>query len=261
MRKGLFAVVLGVALCSTLAAAKIEQRNTGAIEEGGVLTQVAQGGGWGTELQVVNTDDEGRQIPYTITFFRNGGQPMNVTVFDANGMSLGTGNMLAGISAYPGADFFFLPNMGELNAGYAVIEASDFRVVMVNAVLTQSVPGRPDFQASVPSLDRAMDRMRFAFRNTPPYTTTLALASSFTDTGVIAIARDSEGMEMCRNEFSMKEGDHMAVILRDFLPCTAGKAGLVEIISDFIGISGIAFLFNDAGAFTTQLPFQVCCIF
>ena len=59
----------------------------------------------------------------------------------------------------------------------------------------------------------------------------------------------------------MEEGDHTALILSDFLPCTADRDGLIEITDDVIGVTAIAFLFNDFGAFTTQLPFEICCIF
>ena len=186
---------------------------------------------------------------------------MNVRVLDGNGSALGTMSVIAAVVAFPSVDFYTLPAGGPLNVGYALIESSDFRAAMVNAVLTQQVPGRPDFQASVPSLDRTMDLMRFPFRNRRPFTTTVATASSFVGTDLTAIARDSSGLELCRNSFFMAEGDHTALILSDVLPCTADRDGLVEITADFLGVTAIAFLFNDFGAFTTQIPFEICCIF
>ena len=254
----LFLIVL---FAFTAFAADPPVKESGSIAEGSVLPQIVQGGAWATELQVVNTDDELRPIPYTISFFRDGGTRMDVRVLDGNGTDLGMKNIIAAVVAYPGVDFYTLPAGGPLNVGYAVIASSDFRAVMVNAVLTQQVPGRPDFQASVPSLSRSMGLMRFPFRNRRPFTTTVAIASSFFRSDLTAIARDTGGQELCRNSLSMEEGDHTALILSDFLPCTADRDGLIEITDDVIGVTAIAFLFNDFGAFTTQLPFEICCIF
>ena len=192
----LFLIVL---FAFTAFAADPPVKESGSIAEGSVLPQIVQGGAWATELQVVNTDDELRPIPYTISFFRDGGTRMDVRVLDGNGTDLGMKNIIAAVVAYPGVDFYTLPAGGPLNVGYAVIASSDFRAVMVNAVLTQQVPGRPDFQASVPSLSRSMDLMRFPFRNRRPFTTTVAIASSFFRSDLTAIARDTGGQELCRN--------------------------------------------------------------
>ena len=59
----------------------------------------------------------------------------------------------------------------------------------------------------------------------------------------------------------MAEGGHIAIVLSDILPCTAARDGLVEITDEEFGVTASAFLFNDSRAFTTQLPFEVCCIF
>ena len=117
-----------------LPAAEPAYVEVGSIPVGSVLPQIVQGGAWETELQVVNTD-ESRPVPYTISFFSNGGVPMNVRILDGDGRSLGTNNIIAGVVAYPGVDFYTLPAGGKQNAGYAVIESSDFRSALINAVL------------------------------------------------------------------------------------------------------------------------------
>ena len=241
-----------------LPAAEPAYVEVGSIPVGSVLPQIVQGGAWETELQVVNTD-KSRPVPYTISFFSNGGVPMNVRILDGDGRSLGTTNIIAGVVAYPGVDFYTLPAGGKQNAGYAVIESSDFRSALINAVLTQHVPGRPDFQASVPSMDRTEDLLRIPFKNRRPYTTTLAIANSFSRSKLDVIARNTKGLELCRASFLMDEGDHMAIVLSDTLPCTINQDGLLEVIADRFGVTAVAFLFNDFGAFTTQLPFDVFC--
>ena len=233
---------------------------SGSLQEGTVIPQIVQGGAWSTDLQVINTDDEGRPMPYAISFFSNGGVQMAVRVLDGSGVSLGTQTILAGIVSYLGVDFYTLPHGGTTSIGYAVVQVAPSGDVMVNAVLTQRVPGRPDFQASVPNLRHFMDTMRIPFRNTSPYTTSLAIADYFLGGTVTVVARDTTGAELCRTNFTMEKGDHRAVILSNALSCTAGQAGLMEINAQY-GVAAIAFLFHDSGAFTTQLPFEVCCIF
>ena len=39
---------------------------SGSLDEGTVIPQIVQGGACSTDLQVINTDDEGRPMPYTI---------------------------------------------------------------------------------------------------------------------------------------------------------------------------------------------------
>ena len=82
---------------------------SGSLDEGTVIPQIVQGGAWSTDLQVINTDDEGRPMPYTISFFSNGGLQMAVRVLDGSGVSLGTQTILAGIVSYLGVDFYTLP--------------------------------------------------------------------------------------------------------------------------------------------------------
>ena len=255
-----FLILLLVTFTTTLPATDTPREKSATIEVGSVIPQIVQGGAWSTELQVVNTDDEGLPVPYIISFYKDGGLNMAVHVLDGNGISLGTQTTISNIVSYLGVDFYTLPHGGQTNIGYAVITAAGFNTVMVNAVLTQRVPGRPDFQASAPSLRSFMDTMRIPFKNTRPYTTSLAIADYFLGGVVTIIARDTTGAELCRTSFEMEQGDHRAIILSDALSCTAGRAGLIEINAQH-GVAAIAFLFHDFGAFTTQLPFEVCCIF
>jgi hypothetical protein len=58
----------------------------------------------------------------------------------------------------------------------------------------------------------------------------------------------------------MTLGQHVSFLLSDpaWLPCAADTQGVVEIVPAEGGSGAmIAFLFNDQGAFTTQLPFEI----
>lgn len=44
-------------------------KGRGSIDDGEVQPQIVQGGAWETELQVVNTGDDGVPVPYTISIF------------------------------------------------------------------------------------------------------------------------------------------------------------------------------------------------
>jgi hypothetical protein len=232
-------------------------KNSGDIGAGTILPRVVQGGGWATEIQVINTNDEGKAMPYTVEFFDQDGQPLTVSG-SGSGVN-GSFTVMAGVLPYRGVHIVTLPNVGGLRAGYGVIEVSDFRGVVVNSVLTQTVPGRPDFQMTIPSLGEFGDHMRMVFRNSRPYTTALAITSSSAQNWTFR-AFDQNGIQQCEFKGSMKRDEHLAFALTSLLACTAGRDGLLEIEADFVGGTVVGIVAHDAGPFTVQLPYEICCV-
>jgi hypothetical protein len=233
---------------------KSQPQDAAKIFIGNVLPQIAVGGAWSTEVQVMNSRFDDAAEPFAIRFLDESGNDLALPVV---GLGMQTG--VSGIVQPRGAAFFELAGGPATLVGFAVAESATLGGVVMNAVLTQKVDGRPDFQASVPSTDRFGTNFQFPYRNDGPYTTTAAFVSS-TDQTVTAIARDSNGAELCRVERQMTLGQHVSFLLSDpaWLPCSADTQGVVEIVPAE-GASGamIAFLFNDQGAFTTQLPFEI----
>lgn len=253
----MFRIALLICLCATagLPAENLspQPKNQAAIFIGDLLPQIAVGSGWSTEIQVMHSLFEDVDQSFTIKFFDNSGNPLSVPVKEL-------GRSVPGVSGAlqpRGATFFVLeadPG-ATLLQGYAVIESTTAGGATMNAVLTQKVEGRPDFQASIPGLDQRGTNFQFPFRNDGASTTTVAFVSS-TAQIITAVVRTADGQERCRQTWQMAAGQHEAFLVSDRLPCSADTRGVVEIVPADSGAM-IAFLFNDSGAFTTQLPFEI----
>ncbi len=242
-----------------IAADNVREKYSGSIDVGEVLPRIVQGGGWSTEIQVINMSDENRSIPYTIQFFGGDGEVMNLFYTGPTGSR--TAIEIAGIAASAGVDIYKVPNTGSLRAGYGVLDSSDFREVVVNVVLTQSVPGRPDFQATIPAIGEFNDHSRMVFRNERPFTTVVAITSGVSlDQVVTYKAFAQNGSLMCQATQALSEGAHRAFVLQDELSCTAGQSGVLEITVERFGAAPIGMIFHDFGPFTTQIPYELCCI-
>ncbi|MDA0204804.1 MAG: hypothetical protein O3A53_08275 [Acidobacteria bacterium] len=231
-----------------------QERDLANVFIGDILPQIAVGGAWSTEIQVMNARFDDVAESFTIRFLDENGNAMALPV-----VGQGMQTSVSGVVQPRGVAFFELAGGASTLVGAALAESGTSGGVVMNAVLTKKVDGRPDFQASVPSTDRFGTNFQFPFRNDGPYTTTVAFLSN-ADQTLTAIARDAAGIELCRVEQQMTAGQHVSFLVSDlaWLPCTADAQGVIEIVPAEGG-SGtmIAFLFNDQGAFTTQIPFEI----
>lgn len=226
-----------------------EAKEAVSIPLGIVLPQIAAGGAWSTDIQVMHAGTQNIPIGFNLRFYGDDGNPLALPV-----EGLGMASIVAGAVQARGQRIIRLSGGDATLAGYALIEAAP-QTVAISAVLTQKVDGRPDFQASITGQTGLSKDLQFPFRNDGPYTTTLAVVGVF-DQDVTAIARDDEGIELCRDEYFASGPGHGANLLTALLPCADGRTGTVQILSD-TGFALIAFLFNDSGAFTTQIPYEI----
>lgn len=257
----LLTLTLLLAMSGICSAAGRVPKDSGDIESGITVPHIAAGGGWSTEFQVLNL--EGAQQPFVLSFFDSAGNPMEIDLFEVDGEFIGRRSQYAGILGISGVRFlqWRRPATETIKVGYASLDRDNFLEVGVNAVLTDDSPDqrRPVYQASVPGLRQFQDHIRFPFVNSGGFRTTLAWKSD-AEQGVTMIAWDSEGRELCRWSGQVQDEQHEAFVLQDRLACIANRDGLIEIFSDFVGITAIAFLFHPEGAFTTQLPWSICCL-
>lgn len=252
----MFRIALFLCLCTAVGLSAESPSSTpkdqATLFVGNVLPQIAAGDGWSTEIQVMHSRFVDVSEAFTINFFDPDGNALSVPV-----TGLGSVTGVSGVLQPRGAMFFDLTadQGAPLLEGFALIESTTLGGAVMNAVLTQRVDGRPDFQASIPSLDENGTNFQFPFRNDGASTTTVAFVSSAVQ-NVTAVARAGNGAELCSDTWPMDSGEHEAFIVSDRLPCTADIRGVVEIVPEIAGAM-IAFLFNDFGAFTTQLPFEI----
>lgn len=256
MTRRSLAAVLTLICAPWLAAADNSptERAAGGISGGTVVPQIAVGGAWETEFQVTNLENTPQS--YTLSFHNSDGSPLPIQLLNLAGMSMGTHSVYT-VAIQPGAtQFWRAPGESTVVAGYAALATMEAEAVAVQAVLTQRVDERPPFQASVPGLQIAQDLVRVPFRNDGAFTTTAAYVSQAQQTATLR-ALDENGVELCRLGLGLASSQHGAFILRDLLPCVNGRNGTFEVATDSAGLTMIAFLFHDAGPFTTQVPYDV----
>ena len=65
-------------------------------------------------------------------------------------------------------------------------------------------------------------------------------------------ARSKNGIDLCNDTQSFGAGEHVAFVIHDRLPCTAGIDGVLEVQGSSIGLAGFGITAQDDGAFVTQ---------
>ncbi len=150
-----------------------------------------------------------------------------------------------------GIEFLCTIPDGVTRIGYAIVLSDPPDALAVYTTFSQAVPGRPLFQTGIPLESTGLDHFFTPFLNTGPSTSSMALVSTRSQQ-ILLIARDFSGTEQCRSQLSFLALEHTAFITHDVLPCTRDRDGVVEVIGETRGVTGVGIMANDDGAFVTQ---------
>jgi len=219
-----------------------------------LIPRLAASDGFITTFQVINLTDN--PTDFQIDFLGAAGAALALPIADGQGGVSETASSQSGVVPGGGAVFFETFPAGALVAGYAVLEegAGD---LAVTTSITQLVPNRDPFQSATPMIG-SQPEWRLPFTNQRPFTAVLALTNQDANSqDARLVARGADGVERCSNTVSLGPGAHAALVLQEQLPCSANSIGLLEILSDGVGVGPIAFSFHDLGPFTTNLPAAV----
>jgi hypothetical protein len=107
----------------------------------GVIAQVVDGASWKTIITLVNVDTG--TGAYVINFYADNGSPLTLST------TAGTGSTIAGTLPVNGS--VVIETTGTVTAlsqGWALVTTTNN--ITGNAIFRQSVPGRPDYEASMP---------------------------------------------------------------------------------------------------------------
>ena len=202
-----------------------------------------------------------------LAFFDSDGAFMELDPFDSQGAPLGSFSRFRVTIPPQGSVVVATSKTGPLKAGYALFAAFDddflgppgFQPVGVNAVITKSFTGQPEFRTSVPGLPVLQERLRLPFSNAGGFNTCVAWNSDFVDESqnITIIARGPSGQEMCRSSSALSRFQHEAFCLADRLPCVPGQHGMVEIAADGGGIAAIGLAADPSGRLWTLTPYEV----
>jgi hypothetical protein len=233
------------------------QPKSGSVDTGNILPHFAAGlNTWLTEFEIFSLED--KPVPFTMEVFNGAGERQTLELFSVSGVSLGVANIWNGV-AQIGTMRLRTSSAGPIRQGYIIFNTPDFRDLGVNAIITSVAGGVPQFRTFVPALGRFQDHIRMTFPNARGFFSGVAYTTEATQ-NVTMIARRSDGSEICRKTKQVVDGHYEAFLLRDEMPCTNGQEGLLEIISDFVGIVAIGLTFDSALRMWTNLPYEVCCL-
>ncbi len=228
------------------------EKEFGSIDSGTTIPHYATGDGvWSTEFRIWNLE----RLPQGIElrFFDSDGNEQVLGIWEGNrfiGDVVGiTGTIAPGGVAIIGTR----PN-GPLRVGYAELNSEAFLEIGMDAVITNGA----NFRTSVPGLARFQDHLRFPFTNSQGSVSCIAWRSD-AQQNVTIIARDGDGNELCRDSKLLADNQHEAFCLSDRLPCVSGRDGLIEIITDFVGLTAISLTSDPLGRLWTTVPQSICC--
>lgn len=232
--------------------AEPDRKEFGSIDSGNTIPHIAVGDGvWTTEFRVYSL--ENFLQAFVLRFFDSAGNPLRLNVDSPTGF-IGQVDAIAG-SVNPGGIVRFSAGpAGPLTVGYAILDTAEFSGLAIDAVITNGA----NFRTSVPGMRRFQSHLRFPFVNSGGSVSCIAWKSN-AGQGVTIVARDAEGQELCRHSAQLADGQHEAFCLQDRLPCVANRDGLVEVMTDFVGLTAISLTADPLGRLWTTVPQSICC--
>jgi hypothetical protein len=242
-------ISLCIMMISLSAIAQVKPNSTSYFDSdfNGVIAQFVDGGSWKSIITLINIDT----VPgsYTLRFYADNGSPMTIQTTD------GTGTTLTGIIAGSGSHVIQTAGTSAtLSQGWALLEVGN-RNIGGAAIFRQSIPGRPDFEASLPIVSYVnASRYVLPMDNTTS-TTGVAIANplSYTTMTVFVTFRDEQGAQYLVDSFTLGKLAHTAFNLVDRYPASANKRGVVEFATSnlTLGVLGLRF---GGQSFTSVLP-------
>jgi hypothetical protein len=212
----------------------------------GVVAQVADGASWKTTINLVNVDST--VGAYVIKFYADDGSPLTVPT------TAGTSSTIVGTLPVNGSVVIETAGTAAtLSQGWALVATTN--KVTGNAILRQSVPGRPDFEASMPVMNSVEDNDYLLLFDHITSSTSVAIVNpvSYLTITVMVTFRDEQGNQFYTDSFTLAPLAHAAFSLPDRYPQSKGHRGVVEFTTKAPAINVLGLRFG-AEAFTSILP-------
>lgn len=215
------------------------------------LPQIADGESWRTSVILVNL--EKYSVSWTVKFFGDDGKPKEFTL-----VGRGKSSVFAGVLPAEGSITLETPGVGALIQGWAEVSSSGIDDVAAMVVFgTSGIPGRPDYEASVPAVFSIDDDALIPFDNTNGFVTSLAVLNpgTYSDSVIDIKVLDEAGIVVASEKLTLKAGNKLAFRSIDRWSASNGKRGVIVLKGDGLSyLSSFALRFNPGGAFTTVLP-------
>lgn len=212
----------------------------------GVIAQVVDGGSWKTIVTLVNLDTGVGN--YTLRFYADDGSPMTLET------SAGTGSVITGSLPAGGSRVIETPGTkGGLSQGWARVETTT--LISGVAIFRQSVPGRPDFEASMPIIVYVENNDYVLPFDHVTSATGVAIVNplSYTSITVFATFLDEQGNQFYVDRFDIGPLQHSVFSLSQRYPQSSGRRGSVELETSGLTMNVLGLRFG-AASFTSVLP-------
>lgn len=242
-------LILAVALTCSAIAAGPKNKYISANGFYDTIPHVVDGASWKTTITLVNLDTATRK--YKLVFYGDDGAPKAFSF-----VGRGSGSSFSGEIPRGGiAVFETLGSSSTLNSGWAATDGigTDYEVGMSAVFSSVGIPGRPDFEATVPASNGIEYDGILPFDNTRGFVTSAAVLnpSRFSSYTMPVAIYDETGALLKNDTLTIQPGRKIAFETPARWAETAGKRGTIQFGGSLASWAVLGFRFNPGGAFTT----------
>jgi hypothetical protein len=215
-----------------------------------VIPQIADGGGWQTELVLTNAGITATTV--TLNFFQSVGTAGMTQNWTPPFLET---SVLQNIPV-PAASTVFLHTpgtAGTLSEGWATVQSNS--AISAYAIFEETVSGRQNQDGTAPAA-ATTSRMLVPFDNTNGFVTTIAIVNTTASSESIAVsAQPNGGAAVQLSPITLPANGYSAFTLPQQFSSIASTSGLLEFYASTGSFSLIALRFNPTGAFTAAPVF------
>jgi hypothetical protein len=218
----------------------------------GVLAHIAAGGGWTTEITLINP--LAAPIAVILGFHNDDGSPMDLPLMVTN-QGATQSSTEESVSATINPNATLLITTGQLAStvvGWAEVDSS----VRVGgfAIFRQTAQNGLASEGTVPLATPSPATIILPFDDTNGFVMGVALANlSASAANITATVWDGNGNQVGTQSFSIAANGHTSFVLPTQIPKTAGITGIVQFQSSG-EIAGLGLRFSPFGTFTSVPP-------
>ena len=221
----------------------------------GVISHIAAGGGWSTEIALINTSTTA--VPVTVALHNDDGSPMtqSVTTTQQNAsQTISASSVSATISPNATLVISLCDPAAPLAVGWADVISSGS--LNGYAIFRTNSPNSPPSEGTVPLQRQLSSTVTLPYDNTAGMTMGVALANVASGSAsVTATMWDDSGNSLGTQSITIAGSGHTSFVLSSQLPPTAGKRGIVRFESADGAIAGLGLRFSSFGTFTSVPTF------
>jgi len=212
------------------------------------ITHLANGTGWKTTIQLVNTDTQ--PAPFTLRFYNSDGTPL-VLPLGSDGVT----SSISGTIAPGQLRVIQTDGSGDaLVQGSAILDTAF--AIGGTAIFTAQSHGQPPSEAAVPLVSVGSAQLFLPFDQTSTgfgFATGIALANPGPTAATVTLSfTDEMGQTLLVNTpITIAAHGHYSAVLGSAFPSLQGKRGVARVNSS-VGLTGLGIRFN--GAAYTSLP-------